>query len=85
LIDEADTCRKYVEPKLDAAGPWPTDLSVFEREIRPRLVAVPAPVLAAATGLSLGYCRRVKAGLASPHHMWWEALRALSDKRLVSD
>jgi hypothetical protein len=50
----------------------------------PGLVDVPAPVLAAATGLSVGYCRRVKASLASPHPMWWEALRALSDKRLVS-
>jgi hypothetical protein len=67
------------------SNPWPADLAAFEREIRPGLAAVAEPVLAAATGLSLGYCRRVKAGLASPHHMWWEALRALSDKRLVSD
>lgn len=56
--------------------PWPADLSAFEREILPGLVAVPAPTLAAATGLSVGYCRRVKAGVASPHPMWWEALRA---------
>lgn len=65
-------------------NPWPADLRAFEHEILPGLAAVPAPALAEATGLSVGYCRRVKAGLASPHPMWWEALRALSDKRVVS-
>jgi CRISPR-associated endonuclease Cas1 len=58
--------------------PWPADLKSFEREILPGLAAVPARVLAEATGLSVGYCRRVKAGLASPHPMWWDAMRAMA-------
>lgn len=34
--------------------------------------------IAAATGLSLSYCRRLKRGEVTPHPMWWEALRALA-------
>lgn len=57
---------------------WPADLTVFEREILPGLACVPARAIAEATGLSIGYCRRIVAGLASPHPMWWEAMRAVS-------
>jgi hypothetical protein len=38
------------------------DTAEFERDILPKLVAVPIRALAAATGLSVGYCRRVKKG-----------------------
>jgi CRISPR-associated endonuclease Cas1 len=56
--------------------PWPTDLSEFSRDILPRIVAVPTRVLAEATGLSVGYCRRVKNGAVTPHPMWWEPMKA---------
>ena len=62
------------------SNPWPADLATFEREILPGLAGIPASTLAGATGLSVGYCRRVKAGLASPHPMWWETLRQVSGK-----
>jgi hypothetical protein len=57
--------------------PWPSDLSVFAREVLPNLVGVPARSLAEATGLSVGYCRQVKKGAVTPHPMWWEAMRAV--------
>jgi hypothetical protein len=55
------------------------DTAEFERDILPKLVAVPIRALAAATGLSVGYCRRVKKGTITPHPMWWEALRTFGD------
>lgn len=64
--------------------PWPKDLAEFERSILPGLRDLPTRALAEATGLAIGYCRRVQAGAARPHPMWWEALRALSDKSGVS-
>jgi len=66
------------------SNPWPADLSAFEREILPGLAGVPLAVLTAATGMSVGYCRRVKAGGVRPHPMWWEAMRAASGKPHVS-
>lgn len=56
---------------------WPADLSAFERDILPGLAEVPLAALVEATGLSVGYCRRVKAGLAAPHPMWWETMRQI--------
>jgi hypothetical protein len=58
--------------------PWPEDMTVFEREIRPRLADVPVRDLVDATGLSEAYCRRVKRGLVVPHPMWWERLATIS-------
>ena len=60
------------------SNPWPADLTEFEREILPGLATVPLAALTEATGLSVGYCRRVRAGLVRPHPMWWNALRVLS-------
>lgn len=50
---------------------------IFEREILPRLLGVPVCALAEATGLSVGYCRQVKKGTATPHPMWWDAMRIM--------
>lgn len=69
---------------LDAARvwqrthPWPADLTAFDREVLPGLADVLPSAMAAATGLSLGYCRNVKAGTVRPHPIWWEALRRLA-------
>lgn len=59
---------------------WPADQTSFDRNILPSLAYVIPSAMAAATGLSVGYCRRVKAGLVRPHPMWWEALRALGGR-----
>jgi CRISPR-associated endonuclease Cas1 len=56
---------------------WPEDLSTFGREIAPGLAAVSVAEIAAATGLSLAYCRRLRSGHVTPHPMWWETVRAL--------
>lgn len=56
---------------------WPTDLSTYSREIAPRLAAVPAAEIVAATGLSMSYCRQLQSGEVTPHPMWWAALTAL--------
>jgi CRISPR-associated endonuclease Cas1 len=61
--------------------PWPADMTTFEREVIPELATVPLRALAEATGLSVGYCRRVKAGEVTPHPMWWDDLRSLSRTR----
>ena len=57
-------------------NPWPADMGTFEREILPALADVSAGDLARRTGLSAGYCRRIKQGLVVPHPMWWEKLVA---------
>ena len=57
---------------------WPSDLGAFACEIAPGLKSVPAAEIAAATGLSIAYCRRLRLGQLTPHPMWWEALRALA-------
>lgn len=61
---------------------WPDDMRVFCREILPLLHGATAREIAFVTGLSIGYCRRVKSGVVTPHPMWWESLRALADERL---
>jgi CRISPR-associated endonuclease Cas1 len=58
--------------------PWPADLGAFTREVWPRLRDVEPQVLARATGLSVGYCRRIIKGEAVPHPMWWEPLGTLA-------
>jgi hypothetical protein len=52
-------------------------MGAFERDILPRIADVPARALAEATGLSVGYCRKVKQGAVTPHPMWWEVMRAI--------
>jgi hypothetical protein len=59
---------------------WPEDLGVFGREILPGLADVPPANIVAATGLSSGYVRRVKAGEVTPHPMWWDTLRQISSR-----
>ena len=49
----------------------------FKREIEPKLDAFSLKEIAAATGLSLAACSRIRAGARAPHPRHWEALRAL--------
>ncbi len=76
---EADKIRQARE--WQGQHPWPTDMGAFDREILPKLADVPAGELARRTGLSVGYCRRIKKGLVVPHPMWWEKLATHDDLR----
>lgn len=60
---------------------WPSDPDRYEREVRPALAALSAGAIAQATGLSVGYCRHLRAGRAVAHPMWWEALLGLRAHR----
>jgi hypothetical protein len=51
----------------------------FRREIAPKLDAFKLNEIAAATGLSLAACSRVRAGARVPHPRHWEKLRELVD------
>jgi hypothetical protein len=53
-------------------------MGLFAREIAPGLGSVALSDLAAATGLSRAYLRRVVRGEVVPYPMWWEALREAS-------
>jgi hypothetical protein len=55
------------------------DEAWFKREIAPKLDAFTFKVIAAATGLSLAACSRIRAGVRVPHSRHWEALRELAD------
>ncbi len=70
--------------RIDLPAPWPADLAAFDRDILPSLAEVTAGAIAAAAGLSVGYCRKVKAGAARPHPMWWEATGELGDLLITS-
>ena len=57
--------------------PGQRDEAWFRREIAPKLDAFTLAGIAAATGLSLAACSRVRAGARAPHPRHWEALREL--------
>jgi CRISPR-associated endonuclease Cas1 len=58
--------------------PGPHDAEVFRREVLPALAAVTLNQMMAATGLTSGYCWRIRRGERVPHPMYWEALGALT-------
>ncbi len=51
----------------------------FKREIAPKLDAFTLAEIAAATGLSLAACSRIRAGARAPHPRHWEVLRRLTE------
>jgi Ni/Co efflux regulator RcnB len=53
------------------------DEAGFRREVLPRLDAFSLNEIAAATGLSLAACSRIRAGRRVPHPSHWKALSAL--------
>lgn len=55
-------------------NPGPHDQEVFNLEILPRLRRVTLPQMMQATGLTSGYCWRIRRGDRIPHPMHWEAL-----------
>jgi tetratricopeptide (TPR) repeat protein len=59
--------------------PGQRDEAWFKREIVPKLDAFTLAEIAAATGLSLAACSRIRAGAKVPHPRHWEVLRKLAD------
>jgi hypothetical protein len=59
--------------------PGKRDEAWFKREVAPKLDAFTLAEIAAATGLSLAACSRVRAGARAPHPRHWTALLALVD------
>jgi hypothetical protein len=55
------------------------DEAWFKHEIMPKLDAFTLKEIAAATGLSLAACSRVRAEARVPHPRHWEALQKLAD------
>ncbi len=62
--------------------PGQRDEAWFKREIGPKLDAFTLAAIAAATGLSLAACSRVRAGTRVPHPRHWEALGKLAERPL---
>ncbi len=56
------------------------DDTAFARDVLPRLQSVPLRTMAAATGLSEGYCSFVRRGLKVPHRRHWARLQTLGDE-----
>jgi hypothetical protein len=59
--------------------PGQRDEAWFKREIAPKLDAFTLADIAAATGLSLAACSRIRAGTRVPHARHWEALSGLAN------
>jgi hypothetical protein len=53
------------------------DEARFNREIAPKLDVLSLKEIAAATGLPLAACSRIRAGAKIPHPRRWDALVAL--------
>jgi hypothetical protein len=59
-------------------NPGPHDVELFRREIAPALLDATLPQMMRATGLSSGYCWRIRRGDRVPHPMYWTALASLT-------
>jgi hypothetical protein len=59
-------------------GTAPPDTRVFKRETLPGLQRFTLATLAETTGLSRGYCARIRKGEVVPHPRHWDGLRQLS-------
>ncbi len=61
-LGRAEAERVQQAREWQGEGHWPADVTVFARDILPRLADVSAGELARRTGLSVGYCRRIQEG-----------------------
>ncbi|MGA8097826.1 MAG: hypothetical protein WB810_04100, partial [Candidatus Cybelea sp.] len=57
--------------------PGQRDEVCFKREVAPKLDAFTLAEIAAATGLSLAACSRIRSGARVPHPRHWRSLLAL--------
>jgi CRISPR-associated endonuclease Cas1 len=59
-------------------NPGPHDPEMFRSEILPTLGRVTLPQMMRATGLTSGYCWKIRRGERIPHPMYWASLRAVA-------
>jgi hypothetical protein len=79
---KAKRVASYKDRKADARvwekqNPGPHDPVMYRTEILPRLPEVTVPQMMRATGLTSGYCWKIRRGERTPHPMYWLALRRL--------
>lgn len=67
--------RKAAATAWERKNPGVFDREVFLAEILPGLAQATLPEMMAATGLTSGYCWKIKRGERVPHPMYWEKLR----------
>lgn len=72
----ASTARRRAEQRAwDLAHPERPDPEIYRRDVFPEVERMSLKEIGKATGLSQGYCARVRRGELVPHPRWWEALR----------
>ena len=74
---ETNAERRRAALAWEQGNPGPYDYGAFETQTLRRLQAVTLPQMMKATGLTSGYCWRIRRGDRTPHPMYWEALRNL--------
>jgi hypothetical protein len=70
--------RREAARAWEQENPGPHDRQVYRSETLPSLADVTLPQMMRATGLTSGYCWKIRRGERIPHPMYWEALRALN-------
>jgi hypothetical protein len=73
---ERQRARQREENEWNAAHPGRPGPEVFTRDVLPRLQGLSLGELSRRTGLSVGYCARIKRGEEVPHPRWWDLLRS---------
>jgi hypothetical protein len=72
--------RRHAALAWEKENPGPHDVNLFRREIVPALRDATLPQMMRATGLSSGYCWRIRKGERVPHPMYWGPLSVLRDR-----
>jgi hypothetical protein len=74
--DAAYKSRKEAARTWAKQNPGPHDPAIYQTEILPGLMSVTLPQLIQATGLTSGYCWKIRRGDRIPHPMYWGVLRS---------
>jgi CRISPR-associated endonuclease Cas1 len=72
--------RREAVLEWERSNPGNHDPEFFRSEILPWLQRATLPQMMRATGLTSGYCWRIRRGDRLPHPMYWEALRSIGHK-----
>jgi hypothetical protein len=72
-----NAARREAALRWERENPGPYDPEQFRAEVLPGLAMTTLPQMMRATGLTSGYCWRIRRGERTPHAMYWEALREL--------
>jgi hypothetical protein len=69
--------RKEAARAWEQDNPGPHDTQAYRAEILPSLAGATLPQMMRATGLTSGYCWKIRRGERIPHPMYWGALRGV--------